>query len=193
MNQRSALTLVSGGRDTPETFRWFCGHCAAPSPGGAAPPPTARVCTRCGLGLLLETREDAVPDPRDAFLVVDSRLLVQAMSREAQTLLGLAEEDAVDRPVSELLVPADAEGEPRGGLAAAIAEAASGDGPDGRAFIRPWNTFGVRMRARIATCGPPRAALIVLDTGRGPSLRAIPGERVDEPRLGSVTALRRRR
>jgi PAS domain-containing protein len=192
MNQRSALTLVSGGRDTPETFRWFCGHCAAPSPGGAAPPPTARVCTRCGLGLLLETREDAVPDARDAFLVVDSRLLVQAMSREAQTLLGLPEEDAVDRPVSELLVPADAEGE-RGGLAAVVAEAAAGDESDGRAYVRPWNTFGVRMRARIATCGPPRAALIVLDTGRGPSLRAIPGERVDEPRLGTVTALRRRR
>ena len=192
MNQRSALTLVSGGRETSETFRWFCGHCAAPSPGGTAPPPTARVCTRCGLGLLLETREDAVPDARDAFLVVDSRLLVQAMSREAQTLLGLAEEDAVDRPVSELLVPADAEGE-RGGLAAAIAEAASGGESDGRAFVRPWNTFGVRMRARIATCGPPRAALIVLDTGRGPALRAIPGERVDEPRLGTVTALRRRR
>ena len=193
MNQRSALTLVSGGRDIPETFRWFCGHCAAPSPGGAAPPPTARVCTRCGLGLLLETREDAVPEPRDAFLVVDSRLLVQAMSREAQTLLGLAEEDAVDRPVSELLVPADAEGESRGGLAAAIAEAAAGDERDGRAYVRPWNTFGVRLRARIATCGPPRAALIVLDTGRGPSLRAIPGERVEEPRLGTVTALRRRR
>lgn len=193
MNQRSALTLVSGGRETPETFRWFCGHCAAPSPGGAAPPPTARVCTRCGLGLLLETREDAVPDPRDAFLVVDSRLLVQAMSREAQTLLGFAEEDAVDHPVSELLVPADAEGESRGGLAAAVAEAAAGDEADGRAYVRPWNTFGVRMRARIATCGPPRAALIVLDTGRGPSLRAIPGERVDEPRLGTVTALRRRR
>ncbi len=192
MNQRSALKLVSGGRDTPETYRWFCGHCAAPSPGGAAPPPTARVCTRCGLGLLLETRDDAVPDPRDAFLVVDSRLLVQAMSREAQTLLGLAEEDAVDRPVSELLVPADAEGE-RSGLAAAIAEASAGDESDGRAYVRPWNTFGVRMRARIATCGPPRAALIVLDTGRGPSLRAIPGERVDEPRLGTVTALRRRR
>jgi hypothetical protein len=35
--------------------------------------------------------------------------------------------------------------------------------------------------------------LIVLDTGRGPALRAIPGERVDEPRLGTVTALRSRR
>ena len=43
-----------------------------------------------------------------------------------------------------------------------------------RAFVRPWNTFGVRMRARIATCGPPRAALIVLDSGRGPALRAVP-------------------
>jgi PAS domain-containing protein len=193
MIQRSALTLVSGGRD-PETFRWFCGHCAAPSPGGAAPPPTARVCTRCGLGLLLETREDAVPDPRDAFLVVDSQLLVQAMSREAQTLLGLAEEDAVDRPVAELLVPADAEGDERGGCAAAIASAAAGDEPEGaRTYVRPWNTFGVRLRARIATCGPPRAALIVLDAGRGPSLRAIPGERADEPRLGTVTQLRRRR
>jgi hypothetical protein len=40
--------------------------------------------------------------------------------------------------------------------------------------VRPWNTFGVRMRARIATCGPPRAALIVLDSGRGPALRAVP-------------------
>jgi len=194
MIQRSALTLVSGGPQAPETFRWFCGHCAAPSPGGSAPPPTARVCTRCGLGLLLETREDAVPDSRDAFLVVDSQLLIQAMSREAQTLLGLAEEDAVDRPVAELLVPADAESEPRGGFAGAIAEAAAGYEPEsGRAFVRPWNTFGVRMRVRIATCGPPRAALIVLDNGRGPALRAIPGERVDEPRLGTVTPLRRRR
>jgi PAS domain-containing protein len=152
------------------------------------------VCTRCGLGLLLEAREDAVPDPRDAFLVVDGRLLVQAMSREAQTLLGYAEEDAVDRPVAELLVPAEAEGEERGGFAGAIADAAAGDQPEGgRAYVRPWNTFGVRLRARIAPCGPPRAALIVLDTGRGPSLRAIQGERVDEPRLGTVTPLRRRR
>ncbi len=195
MNQHNALTLVSGGLDRPENHQWFCGHCAAPSPGGSAPPPAARVCTRCGLGLLLETREDAVPDARDAFLVVDSRLLIQAMSREAQTLLGRAEEDAVDTAVADLLVPADAESASRTGFAAAIAEAAAGHEPDvTRVFVRPWNTFGVRMRARVATCGPPRAALIVLDSAPGPSLRAIPGERVDEqPKLGSVTPLRRRR
>jgi PAS domain-containing protein len=181
--QRPALTLVSGGREpAAENWKWFCGHCAAPSPHGAPPAPTARVCSSCGLGLLLEAREDAVPDASDAFLVVDSRLLVQAMSREAQTLLGLNEEDAVDRPVAELLVPADAEAQGRVGFAASVAQAASGDDPDnGRAVVRPWNTFGVRMRARIATCGPPRAALIVLESGRAPSLRAIPGERAADP------------
>jgi PAS domain-containing protein len=198
MNQRTALTLVSGGMpDVAVEWRWFCGHCAAPSPSGSAPPPTARVCASCGLGLLLETREDAVPDSRDAFLVVDSRLLVQAMSREAQTLLGLTEEAAIDKPVAELLVPADAESQARAGFAAVIAQAADGQDPDSaRAFVRPWNTFGVRLRAKVATCGPPRAALIVLDGGRPPALRAIPGEQA-EPQssgaLGSVRRLRRRR
>jgi PAS domain-containing protein len=198
MNQRTALTLVSGG--TPEAapveWRWFCGHCAAPAPGGAAPPPTARVCTSCGLGLLLEARADAVPDSGDAFLVVDSRMLVQAMSREAQTLLGLSEEDAIDTPVADLLAPADAEAQGRTGFAAMIAQAADGQDPDSaRAFVRPWNTFGVRMRAKVTTCGPPRAALIVLDSGRAPALRAIPGERAEQPSsgLGSVRRLRRRR
>jgi hypothetical protein len=196
MHSRAALTVVSGGRDALGTFSWFCGHCAAPAPGGSAPAPTARVCNSCGLGLLLEAREDAVPEPTDAFLVVDSRLLVQAMSREAQTLLGMSEEVAVDKPVAELLVPADAEAQETTGFAAAIAEAADGIEPDlTRAHVRPWNTFGVRLRARIATCGPPRAALIVLDGGPGPALRAIPGERVDENRgaLASVHQLRRRR
>src|SRR6185437_12763432 len=152
---------------------WFCGHCAAPSPNGAAPPPTARVCTSCALGLLLEAREDAVPSSKDAFLVVDSSMSVQAMSREAQSLLGVSEEAAIDRPVAELLVPADAESQGRTGFAAAIAQASAGDDPDtSRSFVRPWNTFGVRLRARIATCGPRRGAPGIPGSGRPPALRA---------------------
>jgi hypothetical protein len=101
-------------------------------------------------------------------------LSVQAMSREAQSLLGVTEEAAIDRPVAELLVPADTEAQGRTGFAAAIAQAAAGDDPDtSRNFVRPWNTFGVRLRARIATCGPPRAALVVLENGRPPALRAV--------------------
>jgi len=134
----------------------------------------ARVCTACGLGLLLETRQDAIPGARDAFMVVDSALLVQAMSREAELLLGVGEEEAINRPIAELLVPADAESQGQTGFAATLAQAADGVHPDlTPRFVRPWDTFGVRLRARIATCGPPRAALVVLDSGRPPALRAV--------------------
>ena len=174
MIQRPALRLVEGGLAHDVPWLWFCGHCAAPSPGGSAPPPNARVCNKCGLGLLLEAREDAVPTDRDAFLVVDSSLLVQAMSKEAQLFLAMSEELAINKPVAELLVPADAEAQGRTSFAGAIAQAADGQDPDTtRRYVRPWNTFGVRMRARIATCGPPRAALVVLENSGPPRLRAV--------------------
>jgi hypothetical protein len=119
-------------------------------------------------------REDALPNERDAFLVVDSTLLVQAMSKQAELFLGMTEEMAVDKPVGELLVPADAEAQGRTGFAAAVAQAADGQDPEtARSFVRPWNTFGVRMRARIATCGPPRAALVVLEDSGPRQLRAV--------------------
>jgi hypothetical protein len=113
-----------------------------------------------------------VPTERDAFLVIDNALLVQAMSRRAQGLLAVSEEEAVNRPLSELLVSADAEGAGNR-LAAAVADAAQGSGEPMNVFVRPWNTFGVRMRARIAPCGPPRAALLVLGGGPQRQLRAV--------------------
>ena len=174
MTQRPALRLVEGGLAKEVPWLWFCGRCAAPSPNGAAPPPNGRVCPSCELGLLLEAREDAVPTDRDAFLVVDSSLLVQAVSAQAETFLGVTEEQSIDKPVAELLVPADAEAQGRTSFAAAIGQAADGQDPEtARRFVRPWNTFGVRMRARIATCGPPRAALIVLEDSGPPRLRAV--------------------
>ncbi|MGH2871979.1 MAG: PAS domain-containing protein [Solirubrobacteraceae bacterium] len=175
MIQRAALRVIEGGGDAPLAWRWFCGHCAAPAPSGTTPAPTARVCRSCGFGLLLEVREDAAPAPHDAFVVVDSSLLVQAVSRAGEELLGIGEAMAIDRPVAELLVPADAESQGATGFAAKIAIAADGHDPGtARSFVRPWNTFGVRLRARIATCGPPRAALVVLESGRPRALRSVP-------------------
>ncbi len=172
---RPALRLVQGANASPAEVEWwwFCGHCAAPAPGQGAPAPGARVCMSCGLGLLLETRKDVAPRPKDAFLVIDSSLLIQAMSRHAQRLLDIAEESAVNRPVGELLVPADAEPGSAGGFARAIADAAAGSDEGASAVVRPWNTFGVRMRARIAPCGPPRAALVVLEDTPARRLRAV--------------------
>jgi PAS domain-containing protein len=172
---RPALRLVQGAQTVPAEveWAWFCGHCAAPAPGSDAPPPTARVCSSCGLGLLLETRRDIAPGTRDAFLVIDSGLLVQAMSRRAQALLGLTEAEAVNRPVADLLVTADAEPQSTTAFAAAIVSAAAGAEDAVAAFVRPWNTFGVRMRARVAPCGPPRAALVVLEETQARRLRAV--------------------
>jgi|GEM_PF-1186910 len=171
---RPALTLVHGSPEaTPVVeWSWFCGHCAAAPHPRIPPSPSARVCSSCGLGLLLEAPSDVIPDPRDAFLVIDGRLLVQAMSVSAEQLLDVSEETAVDRPVVELLVPADAEAGRTGALAAAITDAAGGSDRPTRVFLRPWNTFGVRMCARIAPCGPPRAALLVLET-RPRELRVV--------------------
>jgi hypothetical protein len=164
--QQPELKLVQRALDAPHGWSWFCGHCAAPSPGGEVPSPAARVCRSCGLGLLLETRADLAPTSSEAFVVIDSALLVQAVSRRAESLLRVSEEMAVNRPAVQLLAPADAEANGPADFASAIIEAASGVDAPRYVFLRPWNTFGVRIRARIAPCGPPRAALLVLEGAR---------------------------
>lgn len=172
-SSRPALKLVHGALDEAAAWSWFCGHCAAPAPGGEAPAPNARVCRSCGLGLLLETREDAAPEPHDSFLVVDASLRVHALSQRAEALLGVREDMIVNQPLSELLVPADVEDSVRDGVAAAVADAVGSSDRPSYAFVRPWNTYGVRVRARIVACGPPRAALIVLEGSSHGQLRAV--------------------
>jgi hypothetical protein len=170
---RPLLRLVDGTLDQPEEWGWFCGHCAAPSPGGEAPAPNARVCRQCGLGLLLEANRNALPAPRDPFLVVDGSLLVHAVSRRAETLLKMREDFAVHRPISDLLSPAAAEPVAGDNLGAAIVAAIEGEEGPGNITVRPWNMFGVRMRARVSRCGPPRAALVVLAEPRVSSVRPL--------------------
>ena len=170
---RPALRLVEPAVGQPVEFTWFCGHCAAPALGVQPPAPMARVCRACGLGVMLETRADTAPGDRDAFLVIDSSLLVQAMSWRAETLLGVTEDSAVNRAVTQLLVPADAEAGRPARFAVALVEAAAGADEPVSAFVRPWNTFGVRLRARVASCGPPRAALVVLDDQQRRPLRVV--------------------
>jgi PAS domain-containing protein len=168
---RPQLRLVESLPVVEPQWTWFCGHCATVTPNGDPPPPTARVCPACSLGLLLETRSDIVPSSKDAFLVVDSALLIQAVSRRAETLLEVTESTTVNQPLVQLLVPADAEAAGPSRLAMAVTAAMHSDDPVDT-FVRPWNTFGVRMRATVAPCGPPRAALVVLDAAR-PRLRAV--------------------
>jgi hypothetical protein len=121
------------------------------------------VCATCGFGLILESRADIAPESGDAFLVLDSSLSVCAVSRAAERLLATSEPDAVNRHISDLVVPAGAEEANGQSLALAVAWAARGDGGTRTAVVRPANTFGIRLTARIGSCGPPRAALLILE------------------------------
>jgi hypothetical protein len=112
---------------------------------------------------MLESGADCAPEAGAAFLVLDSALSVCAVSAAAERLLVTRETDAVNRHVTQLIVPADAEAQGPANLAAAVTWAARGDETTRRVVVRPANTFGVRLSARIGTCGPPRAALLVFD------------------------------
>jgi hypothetical protein len=131
-----------------------------------------RVCSSCGLGLLLETRADLAPSPADAFLVVDSQLAIEAVSAQAERVLAVKEHEVVHHALQSLISPAGIDGAGQYGLIAAVLEAATGSDQLSSVSIRPRNTFGVRVRARIGACGPPRSALIVLDAER-PPLRLV--------------------
>ena len=86
-----------------------------------------------------------------------------ALRERTEALLATRETDAVNRHVTELVVPADAETQAAQNLAVAATWAARGEERAAAVTLRPTNTFGVRLRARIASCGPPRAALVVFE------------------------------
>ncbi len=161
---RAALRLVTtdAAPDLVETVA-FCGHCGTRPRWAAIAMAPSRVCEACGLGLLLEADSGAAPNEGDAFMVLDSALSICAVSSAAEKLLATSEIDAVHKHLTELLLPADAEAQARDNLAVAVTWAARGDNSGHTVTVRPANTFGVRLRARIASCGPPRAALVVLD------------------------------
>ncbi|HTP20253.1 MAG TPA: hypothetical protein VMJ65_11660 [Solirubrobacteraceae bacterium] len=165
-NARPALRLVSAPKLEPAAPSVpFCSHCGTRPHASRAPinGPASRVCGACGLGLLIEAAEDVAPHAGDAFLVLDRALSVCAVSRGAERLLATREPDVVNRHISDLLMPADAEEDGGESLSMAVAWAARGDGATRTAIVRPANTFGIRLTARIAACGPPRAALLVLE------------------------------
>jgi hypothetical protein len=141
----------------------FCGHC-----GQAPPTPMAarsRVCALCGLGVVITASADLAPQKGESFLIVDRQLKLCALSRGAERVLGVDEPEAVHRPVTDFLEPADAEaGHGDELLQGIISSAAIGFAPPHSIVVRPTGEYGVRYAARVGSCGPPEGALIVLGT-----------------------------
>lgn len=164
---RPHLQLVPATAEAARPYRWFCGVCGVPSPDGHVPPPFARGCEACGLGILVEAPAELAPVPGDAFLLVDRALAVQALSAAAERLLAVRAEEVIGRPLAELLHGADAEAAEAEPLGAAIARATGGEDEPVRMTVRPAGVFGVRLSLRVGACGPPRAALLVLEQRDG--------------------------
>ena len=156
---RGLLALVHDAKAESVERTAFCSHCGTRPQRDTG----SRVCESCGFGVLLQTREDAAPSAGDAFLVIHDSMSVGAVSAEAERLLAINETDAVNRHLTQLLVPAEAEDTDRTNLAVAITWAARGSTASRKVVVRPANTFGLRLPARIVSCGPPKAALIVFE------------------------------
>lgn len=155
-----ALRLVHDAAEA-RPLELFCGHCAA-RPAEEDLEPKTRVCGGCGMGVLLEAAPETAPTTADAFLVVDSGMSVRAVSRRGERLLGVSEPDAVGRHLSDFLTPADTDAPSAQGFYALVLLAATGGAETGTVAVRPTGEFGVRHWARVSTCGPSTAALMLL-------------------------------
>lgn len=154
-----AVTPGASGSDAVR-FCSYCGGIATDEPATSR----TRVCPSCGLGVLLATRGDALSRSGEAFLVLTAELRIVAASSAVAPLIGRPERLVGARMLELLTSPlGDAELTRRllaaaAGTAATVAEIAlETRGHEGR--VR-------RLEARIATCGEPRAALVVMHNAR---------------------------
>lgn len=134
----------------------FCSYCGSVYNGGER---HARVCRGCGLGVMLTAARAALRHPGEPFVIVNASGRVSAASSTVDPLLGRAD-SLVGAPIATLL-RATEPGEP---LADVVDRAALGS-----ATIRELTVESViserplaRFHARVAACGEPPAALVVL-------------------------------
>jgi hypothetical protein len=165
VTERPRLVALPGYADRPRPDVQFCSHCGRP-PVASDIQRASRVCARCELGLMVCAPPDAAPTPEDPFLLVDGQLSVCAVSRRAEELLLTSETEVVNSHIADLLVPADVEMSGPEALVNLVMHAERGAGEAHHVVLRPAKEFGIRFWARIAPCGPPRAALVVLADGR---------------------------
>ena len=158
------------GEARPKPIR-FCSRCGHPSDEPArnrAPFGRERVCRHCGMGLMLSCSRDVLPGARAAFLVVTFDLTVSAVSDAGEKLFG-PEQKLIGRPLLDLIT--SPMGDDR--LARRVGQAAQRAREPVVLPLRLRSEHAGRvgtMAARIATCGPPRAALVTVEPsefGRG--------------------------
>jgi hypothetical protein len=131
---------------SPQHSVHFCTHCGTLSNEGER-----RVCALCGLGVVLSCAPGLLPKSGAAFLVVKADLRISAASEAVTGVLGDPGE-LVGQQLLDVL-----SGDP--GLARWIVRASMGSGRVVSVALRKGTR---RLNGRVAACGAPPAALLVL-------------------------------
>jgi hypothetical protein len=153
----------------------FCSYCGYP-PAGRWRIRAHPVCMRCQLGSVLRTIPGSEPHFDEPFVIVDEQLTVQSISRQAELVLLAREPHSFGAPLDAFLVSDCAEDEDQ--LAEQIALAVAGTSAPDALELRTAGEPEVRFRARVSSCGPPAAALLVLTPVTIPDARAADDELV---------------
>jgi hypothetical protein len=151
------------GRVEGDELTRFCTHCAVLFDAPLAPagtPNRGRVCTRCGLGVVLTCSSATLTAAGAAFLVVTADLRVSAASQPAEDLLGVPD-GSFGRPLLSLLTTPAGVGE----LARVVVRAANGTMAPSTIAVEAASAKVqvLGLEARVGGCGNPPAALVVVE------------------------------
>jgi hypothetical protein len=153
---------AADSRERPKPIR-FCSRCGQPADEPPQRPQLrGRVCERCGMGMMLTCARDALPGASAAFLIATFDLTISAVSEAGEKIFG-PEQSLVGLHVLDLLRS------PLGDdhLARHLGQAAQRACDPVVMPVRLQSAKEARrvgtLAARIATCGPPRAALVTVE------------------------------
>jgi hypothetical protein len=151
------------GRARQAELTRFCTHCGAlfaSANGTPERPLRGRVCSKCGLGMVLTCSTELIDQPGGAFLVVTSDLRISAASEAAEELLDSGQ-GLFGRPLLSVLTSPAGVAE----LARRVVRAAMGERSIQTVVVEPAakRLAGVSLQARIGNCGSPPAALVVVE------------------------------
>lgn len=143
----------------------FCSYCGYPPPGPWRRR-AHRVCRRCQMGVVLRAPPNEQPRCDDPFVIVDQELTVQAVSQQAEVALRVEEPTGVGVPLEELLVYENGDSDGFG-LSSMVQEAIAGHSMLEIRGLRAVGDPERRLVARVVSCGPPTAALLILGQPEG--------------------------
>jgi hypothetical protein len=146
----------------------FCSYCGYP-PMGRWRSVAHRVCMRCEMATVLTAPPGLRPHFYEPFVIVDPRLRLQAVSRRAEVMLAVDEPAAIDIALEQFLVCPTVEEQLE--LAGLVERAVDGSRLATRVQLRAVDDPTIEVLARVAGCGPPAAAMLILTPLRTPHTR----------------------